>query len=101
LILLLCATIFDKWNFFWHFKDKKKHTVNYSVFGGLTAKNAGIYTSFAMSRKSARHETLQIAVFWPLWNAEPLVFTQLFCLWRRQKPVNYSLFFPLWTDCLS
>ena len=92
LILLLCATIFDKWNFFWHFKDKKKHTVNYSVFGGLTAKNAGIYTSFAMSRKSARHETLQIAVFWPLWNNIGIyTFFKNQKLWLARNPVNNSV----------
>ena len=28
-------------------KAKQKHTVNYSIFGGLIAKNAGIYTVFA------------------------------------------------------
>ena len=37
---------------------KQKNTVNYSMFGVLIAKNAGIYTVFAISRKRGRHETL-------------------------------------------
>ena len=39
-------------------KAKQKNTVNYSIFGKLVAKNAGIYTVFAISRKRGRHETL-------------------------------------------
>ena len=45
------TTVFDS-------KALKKNTVNYSIFGGLIAKNAGIYTVFAISRKRGRHETL-------------------------------------------
>ena len=59
-------------------KAKQKNTVNYSIFGMLIAKNAGIHMVFAISRKRGRHETLQIAVFWPLLDAETLVFTQFF-----------------------
>ena len=59
-------------------KAKQKNTINYSIFGGLIAKNAGIYSVFAISRKRGRHETLLIAVFWPLLDAETLVFTQFF-----------------------
>ena len=39
-------------------KAKQKNTVNYSIFGGLIAKNASIYMAFAISRKRGRHETL-------------------------------------------
>jgi hypothetical protein len=39
-------------------KAKKKNTVNYSIFGGLITKNAGIYSVFASTRKRGRHETL-------------------------------------------
>jgi len=39
-------------------KAKQKNTVNYSIFGGMIANNAGIYTVFAISRKRGRHETL-------------------------------------------
>ena len=39
-------------------KAKQKNTVNYSIFGGLIAKTAGIYMVFAISRKRGRHETL-------------------------------------------
>ena len=39
-------------------KAKPKNTVNYSIFGKFIAKNAGIYTVFAISRKRGRHETL-------------------------------------------
>ena len=39
-------------------KAQQKNTVNYSIFGGLIAKNAGIYGGFALSRKRGRHETL-------------------------------------------
>ena len=39
-------------------KAKQKNTVNYSIFGGLIAKNAGIHSVFAISRKRGRHETL-------------------------------------------
>ena len=59
-------------------KAKQKNTVNYNIFGGLIAKNAGIYTVFAISRKRGRHETRYIAVFWPLLDAATLVFTQFF-----------------------
>ena len=37
---------------------KKKNTVNYIIFGELIAKNAGIYSAFAISRKRGKHETL-------------------------------------------
>jgi len=40
------------------FKAKQTNTVNYSMFGGLIAKNAGIYTVFPISRKRGRNETL-------------------------------------------
>ena len=43
-------------------KAKQKNTVNYSIFGGLIATNAGIYTVFGMSRKRRRNETLYTAV---------------------------------------
>ena len=59
-------------------KAKQKNTVNYSIFGMLIAKNASIYTVFTISRKRGRHETLKIAVFWPLLDAGTLVFTQFF-----------------------
>ena len=59
-------------------KAKKKNTVNYSIFGGLITKNASIYSVFASTRKRGRHETLYIAVFWPLLDTETLVFTQFF-----------------------
>ena len=59
-------------------KAKQKNTVNYSIFGGLIAKNAGFYTVFAISRKRGRHDTLKIAVFWQLLDAEMLVFTHFF-----------------------
>ena len=40
-------------------RAKQKTTVNYSrFFGGLIAKNDGIYMVFAISRKRGRHETL-------------------------------------------
>ena len=39
-------------------KAKQKNTVNYSIFGGLIAENAGIYGVFAISRKGGKHETL-------------------------------------------
>ena len=39
-------------------KAKQKNIVNYSIFGALIAKNAGIYNVFAISRKRGRHETL-------------------------------------------
>ena len=40
-------------------KPKKKQiTAFLDIFGGLIAKNAGIYTVFAISRKCGRHETL-------------------------------------------
>ena len=39
-------------------KAKKKNTVNYSIFGGLITKNAGIYSVFASTRKRGRHKTL-------------------------------------------
>ena len=38
----------------------KKLTVNYSIFGKLIAKNAGIYNVSAISSKRGRHETLYI-----------------------------------------
>ena len=59
-------------------KAKQKNIVNYSIFGGLIAKNAGIYNVSAISSKRGRHETLEIAVFWQLLDAETLVFTQFF-----------------------
>jgi hypothetical protein len=37
---------------------KQKTNTNYSIFGGLIAKNAGIHSVFAISRKRGRHETL-------------------------------------------
>ena len=40
------------------FESAAKNTVNYSMFGGLIAKNAGIHRVFAISRKRGRHETL-------------------------------------------
>jgi len=40
------------------FESKAKNVVNYSIFGVLIAKNAGIYSVFAISRKRGRHETL-------------------------------------------
>ena len=40
------------------FESKEKNTVNYSIFGGLITKNAGIYSVFASTRKRGRHETL-------------------------------------------
>ena len=40
------------------FESKAKNTVNYSMFGGLIAKNAGNYTVFAISRKRGKHKTL-------------------------------------------
>ena len=39
-------------------KAKQKNTVNYSIFGVLIAKTAGIHSVFAISRKRGRHETL-------------------------------------------
>jgi len=36
------------------FESKTKNIVNYSIF----AKNGGVYTVFAISRKRRRHETL-------------------------------------------
>ena len=39
-------------------KAKQKNIVNYSIVGRLIAKNAGIYTVFAISRKRGRYETL-------------------------------------------
>ena len=39
-------------------KTQQKNIVNYSIFGELIAKNAGIYSAFAISRKRGRHETL-------------------------------------------
>ena len=39
-------------------QNTKKKLVNYSMFGRLITKNAGIYTVFEMSRKRGRHETL-------------------------------------------
>ena len=39
-------------------KAKQKNPINYSIFGVLLAKNAGIYSVFAISRKRGRHETL-------------------------------------------
>ena len=39
-------------------KAKQKNTVNYSIFGVLIAKNAGVHSVFAISRKRGRHETL-------------------------------------------
>ena len=39
-------------------KAQQKNIVNYSIFGELIAKNAGIYSAFAISRKRGRHETL-------------------------------------------
>ena len=59
-------------------KAKQKNTVNYSIFCRLIAKNAGIYNVSAISSKHGRHETLQIAVFWQLLDAETLVFRQFF-----------------------
>ena len=53
-------------------KAKQKIAI-YSIFGGLIAKNAGIYTVFAISRKRGRHETLWMAVFWPLLGTETCV----------------------------
>ena len=32
------------------FERKQKNTINYSIFGGLIAKNIGIYAIFAISR---------------------------------------------------
>ena len=39
-------------------KAKPKNTINYSIFGGLIAKNDGIYSVFTISRKRGRDETL-------------------------------------------
>ena len=39
-------------------KAKHQNTINYSIFGGLIAKNAGIYKVFTLSRKRGGHETL-------------------------------------------
>ena len=39
-------------------KAKQKNTVHYGIFGGLIAKNAGIYNGSAISSKRGRHETL-------------------------------------------
>ena len=36
-------------------KAKQKTTVNYSIFGGLIAKNASIYTVFAISVEGTKH----------------------------------------------
>ena len=35
-----------------------KNAVNYNIFGKLIAKNADIYTVFALSRRPVRHEAL-------------------------------------------
>ena len=43
---------------------------------GWSQKMLVFDTVFGMSRKHGRHETLQIAMFWPLLDAETLVFTQ-------------------------
>jgi hypothetical protein len=40
------------------FESKAKNIVNCSIVGRLIAKNAGIYTVFAISRKRGRYETL-------------------------------------------
>ena len=61
---------------------KAKQKKNCKLFGGLIAKNVGIYTVFEMSRKRGRHETLSIAVFWPLLDAETLVCAQFFARGR-------------------
>ena len=59
-------------------KAKAKKHCKLQHSGGLIAKNACIHNVFAISRKRGRHETLYIAVFWPLLDTETLVFTQFF-----------------------
>ena len=59
-------------------KAKQKNTVNYSIFGVLIAKNVGIYMVFAISRKTWKARNAVNSEFWPLLDAETLVFTQFF-----------------------
>jgi len=44
----------------------------HSKFTALIAKNAGVYTVFAMSRKCGRRKTLQRAVFCHFWTLRRL-----------------------------
>jgi len=44
-------------------KAKQKKTVNYCTFGGLIAKNVGIYTVFEMSRKRGTVNSGVLAAF--------------------------------------
>ena len=48
------------------------------MFGGLIAKNAGIYTVFQIQENVEGTKHCKIVVFWQLLDAETLVFMQLF-----------------------
>ena len=45
------------------FLKAKQKTVNYCTFGGLIAKNVGIYTVFEMSRKRGTVNSGVLAAF--------------------------------------
>ena len=75
-------------------KAKQKNTVNYSIFGGMIAKNASIHSVFAISRK---RNTVNSGVLATFGRRNAGIYA-VFCPWRRQTPVNYSMFFPFLTD---
>ena len=75
-------------------KAKPKNTVNYSIFGGLIAKNAGIYNVFFKFKKTWKAQnTVNSGVLATLGRRNAGIYA-VFCPWRGQIPVNYSIFFP-------
>ena len=73
-------------------KAKQKNTVNYSIFGGLIAKNAGIYTVFCNFKKTWKaRNTVNSGVLATFGRRNAGIYA-FFCPWRRQTPVNYNIF---------
>ena len=72
-------------------KAKQKNTVNYSIFGGLIAKNAGIYTAFCNFKKTWKARNTVNSGALATFGRRNAGIYACFCPWRRQTPVNYNI----------
>ena len=74
-------------------KAQQKNTVNYSIFGGLIAKTAGIQCFCNFKKTWKARNTVNSGVLATFGRRNAGIYA-VFCPWRRQTPVNYSIFFP-------
>ena len=87
-----------KYQCFW--KPSKKNTVNYSIFERVDRKKCWYSQCFCNFKKTwEARNTVNSSVLATFGRRNAGIYA-VFYPWRRQTLVNYSIFFPFWTDFL-